>query len=196
MLFSRNVPEMTEILKRSTVAVAGCGGLGSNAAMLLTRCGIGHLILADFDVVEPSNLNRQHFFQEDIGRPKVEALATQLLHINPEIRLTCHQKRLTAEDIAPLFSTAEVLVEAFDAAAAKTMLLEAWTAVFPERLYVGASGLAGYGKSESMQVRRAGMVWMVGDGVSDMALGLAAPRVMLAAALEANCVVEYLMETK
>ena len=62
----------------STVAVAGCGGLGSNAAVALVRAGVGRLILVDHDVVEASNLNRQHFFLGDIGRRKVEALADHL----------------------------------------------------------------------------------------------------------------------
>ena len=86
-LFERNVPGTLEILQKSTVGIAGCGGLGSNAAVSLVRAGIGKLILADHDVVEESNLNRQYYFQSDIGKKKVEALTYHLKAINPEIKL-------------------------------------------------------------------------------------------------------------
>ncbi len=77
-LFQRNVPGSTEILNASCVGIAGCGGLGSNAAVALTRAGVGRLILADLDIVELSNLNRQYFFQDDVGQFKAEALAEHL----------------------------------------------------------------------------------------------------------------------
>ncbi len=196
MIFSRNVAGMTEVLNRATVGIAGCGGLGSNAAMLLVRAGMGHLVLVDFDVVEPSNLNRQFFFQSDIGTPKVTALAAHLRAINPSVRLTIHQTMLSRETVAPTFAACDLLIEAFDRAEAKEWLIEAWCAAYPDRPIVCASGLAGYGRSESMQVRRAGNLVMVGDGISDMSEGLCAARVMLAAALEANSTIEFLMEKR
>ena len=55
-------PEIKEKLSGKTVGIAGCGGLGSNAAVALARVGIGKLIVADFDVIIESNLNRQYFF--------------------------------------------------------------------------------------------------------------------------------------
>ncbi|MRR13578.1 hypothetical protein EG835_14255, partial [bacterium] len=75
------VPDIPEVelrarLARARVAVLGCGGLGSNAAAMLVRSGVGELALVDFDVVEQANLNRQLFFVDQIGVPKVGALAT------------------------------------------------------------------------------------------------------------------------
>ncbi len=196
MIFARNVPGMTEVLERATVGIAGCGGLGSNAAMLLTRAGIGHLVLVDLDTVEESNLNRQHFFRSDIGTPKVTALAAHLRAVDPAVRLDLHETRLSREAVAATFATCDILIEAFDRADAKEWLIEAWTAAYPDRPIVAASGIAGYGDSGTMTVRRAGNIHMVGDGRSDMSEGFCAARVMLAAALEANTAIELLMTQK
>ena len=84
---ARNVPHSTEVLKKSKVAIAGLGGLGSNIAVMLARIGVGHLFLVDFDVVEPSNLNRQHYNTTHIGMRKTEALKSQLELINPFVRI-------------------------------------------------------------------------------------------------------------
>lgn len=196
MIFERNVPGMTEVLDRATIGIAGCGGLGSNAAMLLVRAGVGHLVLVDFDKVEESNLNRQHFFRSDIGKPKAAALAVHLRAINPAIRLDLHETMLSRETVTATFAPCDILIEAFDRAEAKEWLIEAWCAAYPDRPLIAASGLAGYGKSETMRVRRTGNIVMVGDGLSDMSEGLCAARVMLAAALQANAAIELLMEKK
>lgn len=196
MIFERNVPGMTKVLERATVGIAGCGGLGSNAAMLLVRAGVGHLVLADFDKVEESNLNRQHFFQGDIGKQKSAALAAHLRAINPAVKLTVHDMKLTRETVTATFAPCDIIIEAFDRAEAKEWLIEAWCATHPDRPVVAASGLAGYGKSETMRVRRTGNIVMVGDGLSDMSEGLCSARVMLAAALQANAAIELLMGKK
>ena len=65
-------------LDGATVGIAGLGGLGSNLAVFLARLGIGHMILVDFDVVDITNLNRQHYTMKDLGVPKTLALVEQL----------------------------------------------------------------------------------------------------------------------
>ena len=152
--FSRNVRGMTELLSGKCVGVAGCGGLGSNAAMALVRAGVGHLILVDQDLVEASNLNRQCFFEWDVGKPKVEALAHYLRGVNPEVVLELHHRRLKAELISELFSGADLLIEAFDVARDKHWLVHGWVKAFPGRPVVAGNGLAGYGRS-SEQIGRA-----------------------------------------
>ena len=62
--------EVYEKLRESRVAVAGLGGLGSHIAVMLARSCIGTLRLIDFDYVDISNLNRQEYYVEDIGKPK------------------------------------------------------------------------------------------------------------------------------
>lgn len=191
-IFARNVPGTTAILQQQTVAVAGCGGLGSNVAVLLARAGIGRLILIDHDVVEPSNLNRQHFFLDDLGQLKVEALAAHLRRIRPEIGLDLRPRKLEPADV-PGLGAADLLVEAFDRAEAKRWLIEAWCEAFPDRWVIGASGLSGLGRTEHIGVRRSGKIVMCGDFTSDMAEGLCAARVALVAAMQANLAVECLV---
>jgi sulfur carrier protein ThiS adenylyltransferase len=192
-LFKKNVPGTTEILNKATVGIAGCGGLGSNAAVALTRAGVGRLILADFDVVEESNLNRQYFFQQDIGQKKVNALSRHLQSINPLVKLTLFDAELTSANAAQLFGDADILIEGFDKAASKSWLIEAWCTAFPKRPIVCASGLSGTGKTEALKVQHRGNIHIVGDGESDMNIGLCAARVAIAANMEANIAIELLL---
>lgn len=68
--------------------VIGCGSIGSNVAELLARYGIEKIILWDFDTVEPHNIANQLFTEEDVGKPKTEALASLLYKINPRLKKT------------------------------------------------------------------------------------------------------------
>jgi sulfur carrier protein ThiS adenylyltransferase len=195
-IFKRNVPGTTEVLQKAAVGIAGCGGLGSNAAMALVRAGVGRLILADFDVVEESNLNRQFYFRNDIGRKKVQALSRHLKAVNPDVRLTLVDKKIGPADVAAVFSEAGLLIEAFDRAESKAWLIEAWAAAFPGRPIVCASGLSGVGRTEAMTVRHSGAIHIVGDGETDMSMGLCAARVGIAANMEANVALELLLKVK
>ena len=78
MMMARHTPEVHKKLKTGSVAIAGLGGLGSNIAVMLARIGVGRLLLVDFDIVEPSNLNRQSYYIRHLGMPKTEALQSQL----------------------------------------------------------------------------------------------------------------------
>lgn len=73
-LIERHGIKIYEKLKNSKVAIAGLGGLGSNIAIALARSGVGKLLLVDFDNVDITNLNRQQYFIENIGRAKTDAL--------------------------------------------------------------------------------------------------------------------------
>ncbi|MBN2036443.1 MAG: sulfur carrier protein ThiS adenylyltransferase ThiF [Chitinispirillaceae bacterium] len=192
-MFEQNVPGTYELLQKATVGIAGCGGLGSNAAVALVRAGIGTLILVDADIVEESNLNRQYFFHADIGKKKVDALCAHLVAINPSVRLNPVDRNITAADVSEVFNNADLLIEAFDSADAKSWLIESWCKAFPERPIVCASGLSGYGNTEAMTVRNAGMIHIVGDGASDSSRGLCSARVAIAANMEANIAIELLV---
>ncbi len=191
-IFERNVPGTTEKLQKATVGIAGCGGLGSNAAVALVRAGIGRLILVDHDIVEASNLNRQHYFQTDIGKPKVEALAAHLKAINPDVELTLQDVELTPEAIASIFVNADLLIEAFDRAELKHWLIQAWCLAFPDKPVIAASGVSGCGNTGAMRVHSSGNIHVCGDEESDMSMGLCAARVMMAASMEANVAIELL----
>ena len=83
-----------EKIKNTKILIAGSGGLGSNAAMMLVRCGFEQLTLIDYDDIEPSNLNRQYFFSDQVGQAKVIALQENLLRINPNLKLTIIKDKL------------------------------------------------------------------------------------------------------
>ena len=192
LMVARHTPGVHEKIKTATVGIAGLGGLGSVVAVALARIGVGRLILADFDVVEPSNLNRQQYFIDQLGQTKAEALETNLKRINPYVEYETHSVRLTPENIPTLFAEADVLVEAFDRADQKAMLLQS----FKNKPIVAASGLAGSGSGETIGVRRMGKnIYVVGDLETGAApgCGLMAPRVGIAAHMQANVVLRLLL---
>jgi sulfur carrier protein ThiS adenylyltransferase len=195
-IFKRNVPGVRDILLKKTVAAAGCGGLGSNAAVALVRAGIGTLIIADFDIVELSNLNRQYFFIDDVGKKKTDAIAVHLKAINPGLNLVTHFIELTPENVPELFKEADLLIEAFDRAERKAWLIETWCTHFPDRPVICASGLAGYGNTSSLKVKRSGNIVICGDEESDMSMGLTSSRVAIAANMQANAAIEILVDEK
>ncbi len=199
LMVARHTPGVHGRMKSAVVGVAGLGGLGSAVAISLARMGIGTLILADFDIVEPSNLNRQNYFIEHIGMPKTEAMAQILSHINPYIQIEAHTRVLTPDNIPGIFKPANVVVECFDGAQAKAMILETVADALPDAFVVGASGLAGYGDSNGIQTRRLGeKIFIVGDlmKAAQPGRGLMAPRVGIAANHQANVVVSLLMDAE
>ena len=187
-------PAERAVLEKVRIGVAGAGGLGSNCAMHLVRSGIRHLVVADFDVVGESNLNRQFFFRDQLGMKKVDALKANLLRIDPEADVQAVDVRLDAASTRELFEDCDIVVEAFDVVKAKTMIL---STLMPLGMrLVTASGLAGWGKSNAMRVRKMGAnVVVVGDGETGVATDVApaSPRVGIAAAMEANAVVAWLL---
>lgn len=182
-------------LASKKVGIAGAGGLGSNCAVALARAGVGTLVIADFDRVSGQNLDRQAYYLDQVGRLKVEALAENIARIDPAIRVECSALRLDADSAALLFRGCDLVVEALDAAQSKLMLIEALQARLPATYLVGASGLAGYGATEAMRVRRAGTLVMVGDFESGVGEDLPpmAPRVGIAACMEANEAIALLL---
>lgn len=183
------------ILEGAKIGIAGAGGLGSNCAMHLVRAGVKRLVIADFDVVNESNLNRQFFFRDQLGMKKVEALKANLLRINPEAEIEIADVRLEVESSRKLFADCSIVVEAFDTVASKVMLLGAF--VGSGKKLVTASGLAGWGRSNAIRLRTMGRdVIAVGDGETGVAADVApvSPRVGIAAAMEANAVVALLLD--
>ncbi len=186
------LPQELEQLGAARVGIAGCGGLGSNVAMLLARSGVQDMLLIDYDVVEPSNLNRQLFFPRHVGMPKIHALAEILQELNPQIRLECLHLRLEPDQLPSLLAQAPLWVEALDKAASKRFFVEA--ALMAKRFTVSASGIAGCGGSP-MQLRHMGKyLAIVGDFSSDVAtLPPLAPRVMQAAAMQADAMLAHIL---
>ena len=192
--FSRHDPELLPILRQAVVGIAGAGGLGSNVAVALARAGVGKLIIADQDLVYPSNLNRQQYFVDQIGKPKVEALLENLKRMNPFSEYEMHYVRITPRNVKRLFGEAEILVEAFDLATEKSLLINTWLTLYPDRPIVAASGLSGFGKNQKIRTRRMGRLYLCGDEESEPteAVSPMAPRVGIVANMQANLVIELL----
>lgn len=196
LMVARHTPGVHQKLKSATVGIAGVGGLGSAIAVALARTGVGRLIIADFDLVEPSNLNRQQYFVDQLGLPKVTALQQNLARINPYVQLVPWHLRLTSENIPELFTEVDVMVEAFDGADQKAMLAAAFLGGCPGKPLVAASGLAGFGPSNSITTREVGRnFYLVGDleSAARPGEGLMAPRVGIAAHHQANAVLRLLL---
>ncbi|XP_037135618.1 ubiquitin-like modifier-activating enzyme 5 isoform X3 [Syngnathus acus] len=87
-----------ERIRTFTVAVVGVGGVGSVTAEMLTRCGIGKLLLFDYDKVELANMNRLFFQPHQAGLSKVEAAEHTLRNINPDVRFETHNYNITTLD--------------------------------------------------------------------------------------------------
>lgn len=196
LMMARHTPGVHEKIKKSCVGIAGIGGLGSNIAIALARVGVGKLILVDFDLVEPSNLNRQQYFIDQIGLPKVAAMEENLLRINPGVAVETHHRRVTANNLTDLFAQVDVLVEAFDAAEQKAMLTSNFLTKVADKPLVAASGMAGFEPSNSIQTQKLSeRLYLCGDGITaaQPGRGLMAPRVGIAAHHQANAVLRLLL---
>ncbi|MGB4206087.1 MAG: sulfur carrier protein ThiS adenylyltransferase ThiF [Bacteroidales bacterium] len=184
-----------DTLKTKTVGIAGCGGLGSNCAMALARVGIGRLIIADFDIISDDNLKRQYFFYDQIGKLKVYALKENLLRINPELKVNALDIRLCSNDIIEIFNECDVIVEAFDLAKMKQMIIETVLTFMPEKYIVSGIGLAGWGENNMLKTINMDKLIVCGDGEIETSETLPplAPRVGIVANMQANQVLEILL---
>ncbi len=195
-LCQRHGKALQDKLQKSKVAIAGLGGLGSNIAIGLARIGVGQLHLVDFDRVDLTNLNRQHYFIHHLGQYKTEALKKQIWEINPYIRVSTDCLKITASNVATLFSDADIICEAFDVPENKAMLVNTVLEQLPDKWLVSGNGMAGYGQSNSIQTKAImSKFYLCGDTISsNEAQPLMAPRVAICAGHEANMVAELIIE--
>lgn len=185
-----------ERLAKARIGIAGAGGLGSNIAMMLARSGVGHLVIADFDTVDESNLNRQHYAREHVGASKVDALSQQIHAVDPRVEMQAFRLRVTPQNARELFGGCDIVCEAFDDAQAKAMLVEQLLSLTPGPIVVSGNGMAGIGPASEIVTRRLGSrLYVCGDGKSDVDAGevLYAPRVMLCAAQQALVAVRIVL---
>jgi sulfur-carrier protein adenylyltransferase/sulfurtransferase len=102
-------------LRSASVLLIGAGGLGSPNAMYLAAAGVGRLGLIDFDVVDASNLQRQVIHgTSDIGRSKLESARDKIAEINPGVRVTLHNTRLSSENARELIRDYDLVVDGSD----------------------------------------------------------------------------------
>jgi len=196
--FSKHDKKLLPAIRKAVIGIAGAGGLGSNVAVSLARVGIGKLIFCDFDCVEITNLNRQQFFFKQLGDPKVEALKENLENINPFSEYEIHDLKLDPENIRDIYRDVDVMIEAFDLADQKQMLIETWLKQFPDKPIIAASGLAGFGNNELIHTRKVDNLYIIGDEESELLEHVSpmAPRVAIVANMQANLALELILSSK
>ncbi len=196
LLYARHTPGVHDRIKNSSVGIMGLGGLGSVVAVALARIGVGRLLLVDFDTVDPSNLNRQNYFVDQVGLKKTVALQANLSRINPYLKVETIDTVLTEQSIPTVFESVDVLAECFDSAEMKAAALRCALTVLKGKPFVGASGMAGYGDNNlilTSKIREG--VYLVGDRetAARPGEGLMAPRVGIAAHHQANQILRLLL---
>ena len=194
-LLKRNVKGISEKLKEAKVCILGLGGLGSNVAVLLARSGIGYLKLVDFDTVEASNLNRQQYRISHIGIKKTEAMKSIIREINPFVETEVLDIKIDRKNIYSTVGDIEIVVEAFDRAETKAMLMEELL-TNTNKIVVSASGMAGLGSANEIVTRKIkDNFYLIGDNYSDYEeySGIMSTRVMLCAAHQANMVLRLIL---
>lgn len=196
LMVARHTPYVHEKVKKARVAIAGLGGLGSNIAVALARTGVGHLHLVDFDIVEPSNLNRQAYKIGHLGMKKTEALKLELKDINPYIKITTDDIKVIEENAVSLFENYPIVCEAFDRPEYKAILVNTLLEQKPEIKLVAASGLAGYESSNIITTRKVFKnFYLCGDRETgaEPGRGLMAPRVSICAGHQANMILRLIL---
>ena len=99
----------------STVLIIGMGGLGSPTALYLAAAGVGHIVIADFDQVELSNLQRQIIHQtKDIGDDKVNSAKNKLTELNPEIKVTIANELIHTDNLNELIKGVDIVLDGTD----------------------------------------------------------------------------------
>lgn len=173
------------------IGIAGLGGLGSNIAMMLARSGIRHFILADFDIVDESNLNRQHYFPHHIGRKKTDCMREQLLSLNPDIDVKAFDTYLSSENMAEIFKDCDIVCEAFDNPECKSELVTVLLSQLADTVIISGSGMAGFESANTITTKHPlARLYLCGDCVTEVNhhIRLTAPRVQICAGHQANMV--------
>ncbi|MGN9135786.1 sulfur carrier protein ThiS adenylyltransferase ThiF [Clostridium sp. HCP1S3_B4] len=196
LMSSRHTPKVHEKLKKGRIAIAGAGGLGSNVAISLARIGVGYIKVIDFDIVEPSNLNRQQYFINQIGMKKVDALKDNIKEINPFIDFEAIDTLITEDNIKELFDNVDIVIEAFDNPKYKAILVNGILSCFKDTIIISGSGMAGYYSNNLIQTKKINSrLYICGDMTHEAKIGegLMAPRVCICANHEANMAVRLLL---
>jgi len=196
--YAKHNSKILSVISKKKIGIIGAGGIGSNAAVSLARAGVGHLVIADFDIIQPSNLNRQYYFLDQIEKPKVFALEKNLKKINPFISYRMINSKINELNLAEFFFDVDLLIEAVDRADQKKMILESWIELYPNKPIVMASGIAGIGGNNMLHTRKIDNIYICGDEKteSDESNLPYAPKVVMVAAMQANLALEILLGAK
>ncbi|MGN1317375.1 MAG: sulfur carrier protein ThiS adenylyltransferase ThiF [Lachnospirales bacterium] len=198
-LIERHGEEVYKKLINSKIAIAGLGGLGSNVAMALARAGVGEIFIVDFDDVDISNLNRQQYFIEDIGKAKTEALSNLIRKANPVIKIKSKKIMVNEDNAVEIFKSYNIVCECFDKAENKAMLINTLLSEKSDQIVVSATGMAGYSSANTITTKKINdRFYLCGDGVNGVEDGLClfSSRVGVCANHQANMALRLLLGIK
>ncbi|MCS5422371.1 MULTISPECIES: sulfur carrier protein ThiS adenylyltransferase ThiF [Psychrilyobacter] len=171
------------------IGILGAGGIGSNVAVNLVRSGVSNLKIADFDRIDLSNLNRQFYFHDQIGKSKVEMLKENLERIAPDLEIEIIDTKIEETNAKELFDDCDILVEAFDKKEYKKLLIEEFHS--SNKLIVSASGIAHHDTDNILTKKFGENIYVVGDfkkGIEEYKTY--SPKVLIVASIMANIVME------
>jgi len=196
-LCTRHTAEVHNVIKEAKIGIAGLGGLGSNIGAMLVRSGVSRLIIADFDTVDITNINRQNYYLDQLGKAKTDATEELLEKINPYLMVKKHNVKLDPSNIPDVFGECDVVCEAFDVPSEKAMFINTVLEKCPGVKIVSGSGMAGFGRSNEIRTERLfADLYICGDGIDMEGVkgGLMSPRVNICAGHMANTVISLLMK--
>ena len=128
--YDRQIPLLgadgQERVRDASVFIAGAGGLGSPSAIYLAAAGIGRITIADFDTVDPSNLNRQILhWSDDVLRMKIDSAREKLEKINPDVEIDVISEKIDENNVSKLVGGSDLIVDAMDNFRARYLLNKA-----------------------------------------------------------------------
>lgn len=163
---------------------------------MLARCGVGKLLLVDYDVVDVSNLNRQEYDIRHIGIKRLRLLHKDFMRLIHMWKLPLQNIRITKDNAANVFSGYEYICEAFDQAEEKAMLINTLLSECPDAVIVSGNGMAGLSEANLIKTRKAAKrLYICGDETADISFGtgLTASRVSICAGHQAHQIIRLIL---
>ncbi|WP_180946888.1 sulfur carrier protein ThiS adenylyltransferase ThiF [Peptostreptococcus faecalis] len=183
--------------KSARVCILGLGGLGSNISVYLARSGLGKLILVDYDIVEPSNINRQYYNTSHIGMKKTEALKNIINEINPFVEVEVKNLKIDKNNINEIIKNEKYVCEALDDADTKAMIVGEILSKYNDKIIISGSGMAGIENANNILThKKFKNLYVCGDEESDFKKveGMMAPKVCICAGHQANVVLKLIKD--
>ena len=192
----RHTKEGQAKLTNSKVAIMGLGGLGSNIAIACARMGIGEMLLVDFDVVDITNIFRQNYRLEHIGRYKTECIKEEISEINPYLKINTINTRITRENVLEILGDYKIICEAFDKGETKSEIIDEILSKSEDKIIISGNGMAGIKSVNLIRTRQfVDRLYICGDLENGIEIEgtLMSPRVSACAMHQANVVANLIL---
>lgn len=197
-LCERHTKSGQEKLNNAKAAIMGLGGLGSNIAIALARLGVGKLLLIDFDVIDLTNIFRQNYRLEHVGRLKTECIKEEIHEINSYIEVNVINEKIDTENVIKLIDDYRIICEAFDKSEIKSEIIDTILEKSQDKIIISGNGMAGYKNCNLIKTRQLGKrLFICGDMKNGIETEhtLMAPRVCACAMHQANVVLNIILDS-